>query len=170
MDVRDVQDLLGLAKALQEVSAREQRPTAPALPNPQAVFDALVTEPELREVSRQLFVDGHYAQAVEEAFKYLNNLVKRRSGLDADGSALMSKAFSLNKPYLKLSDLRTQSKKDQQLGYMQILQGCMTGVRNPRAHEHRYLDDPRNALELLGICNHLTRMVHASTRARHRKN
>ncbi len=82
---------------------------------------------------RQVFLNGHYSLAVEEGFKYLNNLVKRRSGLEADGAGLMGTAFSLNSPVLRLSDLRTQWKRDQQLGYMQILQGSMTGIRNPRA-------------------------------------
>jgi uncharacterized protein (TIGR02391 family) len=156
-----------LARALQAVGG--ERPAVPApVPDAVALLDALVTEPDLRRVVRQVFVNGHYALAVEEGFKYLNNLVKRRSGLQSDGASLMSTAFSLNTPILKLSDLRTQSKKDQQLGYMQILQGSMTGIRNPRAHEHRYLDEPRNALELLALCNHLVRVVTAATRARRR--
>jgi len=134
-----------------------------------ALLDALVTEPDLRAVVRQVFLNGHYSLAVEEGFKYLNNLVKRRSGLEADGAGLMGTAFSLNSPVLRLSDLRTQWKRDQQLGYMQILQGSMTGIRNPRAHEHRYLDEPRNALELLALCNHLVRMVTNATRPRRRR-
>src|SRR5439155_6114640 len=120
-------------------------------------------------VVRQVFLNGHYALAVEEGFKYLNNLVKRRAGLEADGAGLMSTAFSLNSPILRLSDLRTQSKRDQQLGYMQMLQSSMTGIRNPRAHEHEYLDEPRNAVELLALCNHLVRLVTNANRVRRRR-
>ena len=49
---------------------------------------------------------------------------------------------------------------------MLIFQGSMIGIRNPRAHEHRYLDDPRNALELLALCNHLVRVAVNATRTR----
>lgn len=150
------------------VGERAKRPVPAEVPDPLALFDAVVTEPELREEARQLFVDGHYSQAVEEGYKYLNNVVKRRTGNEADGSALMQTALSLKDPLLRLSPLKTQSQKDQQLGYMQILAGSMTGIRNPRAHEHKYLDEPRNALELLALCNHLVRMVNAATRTRRR--
>jgi uncharacterized protein (TIGR02391 family) len=150
------------------VGERAKRPVPAEVPDPAALFDAIVTEAELREEVRQLFVDGHYPQAVEEGFKYLNNLVKRRSGNPSDGAALMQTAFSLKDPLLRLSPLKTQSQKDQQLGYMQILAGAMTGVRNPRAHEHKYLDEPRNAVELLGLCNHLVRMVNSAIRTRRR--
>jgi uncharacterized protein (TIGR02391 family) len=160
---------LRLAQQMQAVvGERVKRPAAEGVPNPVALFDAIVTEPELREEVRQLFVDTHYPQAVEEGFKYLNNLVKRRTGNAADGAALMNTALSLKDPLLRLSTLKTQSQRDQQLGYMQILAGAMTGVRNPRAHEHAYLDEPRNAIELLGLCNHLVRMVNGATRTRKR--
>lgn len=162
-------EALRLAQQMQAaVGERAKRPAPAAVPDPLALFDAMVTEAELREETRQLFIDGHHSQAVEEGFKYLNNLVKRRTGNEADGAALMQSAFSLKEPLLRLSALKTQSQKDQQLGYMQMLAGAMTGVRNPRAHEHKYLDEPRNAIELLGLCNHLVRMVNGSTRTRRR--
>jgi len=118
-------------------------------------YDALIDDPELVSTTRELFCHGHLAQSVEEAFKYANNLVKQRTGLTADGADLMNRALSLKNPVLKLSPLKTASQQDQQQGYMQILAGAMTGVRNPRAHQHRYLEDPRVALELLCLANHL---------------
>jgi hypothetical protein len=45
----------------------------------------------------------------------------------------------------------------------------MTGIRNPRAHEHNYLDEPHAALELLALANHLFRLVMQATRTRGRK-
>jgi len=161
-------DAHALARALQAAAGQRLAEAAP-VPDGAGLLDALVTEPDLRAVVRQVFLNGHYGLAVEEGFKYLNNLVKRRSGLEADGSSLMGSAFSMHSPVLKLNDLRTQSKKDQQLGYMQILQGSMTGIRNPRAHEHKYLDEPRNAIELLALCNHLVRLVTNANRARSRR-
>jgi uncharacterized protein (TIGR02391 family) len=130
------------------------------------IFDALVTDAALRDTSRQLFLEGHHALAVEEAFKCVNNVVKARTGLGADGADLMRTALSPKKPVLKLSDLRTESQQNQQLGYMQMLAGCMTGIRNPRAHEHRYLDEPHVALELLVMANHLLRVVRGAKRSR----
>lgn len=132
-------------------------------------YDLLIDDPELLSTTRALYRNGHWAQSVEEAFKYVNDLVKQRTGLAADGADLMNRAFSPRSPFLKLSALKTESQCNQQLGYMQILAGAMTGVRNPRAHEHRYLEDPRVALELLCLANHLARIIGRATRVRRRR-
>jgi uncharacterized protein (TIGR02391 family) len=129
------------------------------------LFDALITEDVLRDTTRQLFVDGHYALAVEEAFKCLNNVVKARSRLTTDGADLMRNAFTPKSPVLRLNALKTESQRNHQLGYMEILAGCMTGIRNPRAHEHRHLDEPRVALEMLSLANHLLRLVGSAKRS-----
>jgi uncharacterized protein (TIGR02391 family) len=114
-------------------------------------------------------LDGHYAEAVEEAYKHINNAVKRRCRAGtADGAALMQTAFSPARPLLRLNSLRTRSEQDEQLGYMHILAGCMTGVRNPRAHEHDYREDPRDALAHLVWADHLLRRVNAAKRCRGR--
>lgn len=134
------------------------------------MFDMLVTEPKWRLTTRELFFNGHYALAVEEAHKCLNNEVKSRSkNTTADGAGLMKTVFSLNNPILKINELRTRSQQDQQLGYMEILAGCMTGIRNPRAHEHKYLDEPNTALELLVLANHLMEIVSNAKRVRRRR-
>jgi uncharacterized protein (TIGR02391 family) len=96
-----------------------------------------------------LFYEGHYALAVEEAFKCLNNFVKSKAGTRADGAELMRNVFTPKNPTLALNSLKTDSQRDQQLGYMDIFAGSMIGIRNPRAHEHQYLDEPQVALEML---------------------
>ena len=134
-----------------------------------ALFDQIITETDLSAAVRPLFGDGHYARAVEEAFKFLNNAVKGRSG-DAvrDGQALMMNTFADADPVLRLNRLRSRSEKDEQVGYKFIYAGAMTGIRNPRAHEHDLRDDPETALEMLVLANHLTRMLRRSSRRRGR--
>ena len=130
------------------------------------LYDTLVKSETLRDATRKLFLGGHYARAVEEAYKCLNNTVKDKSGLDKDGQDLMNQVFSTKKPVLKLNKLKTESDVDEQLGYMLIFGGCMTGIRNPRAHEHKKADSPEVALEMLVWANHLMRVVHKARRAR----
>jgi uncharacterized protein (TIGR02391 family) len=160
--------LLTLARELQVLAAEASPPRSVPIHDAVAMLDAVVIDPELMAAARKLFVDGHYSRAVEEGYKLLNNIVKRRSGLASDGATLMTSAISPGAPLLKLSPLRTQSQRDQQQGYMRILEGSMIGIRNPRAHEHAYLDDPRNAVELLAWCNHLIRVVKSAKRTRRR--
>ena len=94
-----------LAQRLQSAASSPRPSKSAPVEDSNALLDAIVTEPELREEVRQLFNDGHYPQAVEEGFKYLNNLVKRRTGVAADGAGLMTTAFSPGTPLLRLSKL-----------------------------------------------------------------
>ena len=128
-------------------------------------FDDVVKIAVLRSVSRKLFADGHYAQAVSQALICLNNAVKDKSELSGeDGASLMRKAFSAKKPTLRLNDNTTQSEKDEQQGYMDIYAGAMTGIRNPRVHEHDFMDAPDRALELLALANHLFHKLDEATK------
>ncbi len=59
------------------------------------------------------------------------DLIRRRTGLDRDGAQLIAKAFSLETPKLVFSNLDTESGKNDQKGFIQILQGAYLGIRNP---------------------------------------
>ena len=127
-------------------------------------FDIAVTNMKLRKLCRNLVATGHYSLAVEQAFKYVNNMVKVKSGLyDKDGADLMRRVFSENSPVLMLNSFQTESDKNEQQGYMHIYAGVMTGIRNPRTHQHETLDSPRDAVERLVIANHLLRILDSST-------
>lgn len=97
--------------------------------------------PEIRYVSKTRFDDGHFADAVESAFKEVNSrvkeLVKDRTGVELDGAALMRKAFSRDAPIVKIGDLTTESGKNVQQGYMEMFAGAMIGIRNPKAHSNQ---------------------------------
>ena len=63
--------------------ARPSRPKV-AIPKPEdfaGLYDALIKSEELRDATRKLFLDSHYARAVEEAYKCINNAVKAKSRL-----------------------------------------------------------------------------------------
>lgn len=141
------------------------KPRQTDYPTPIQSFDAAISDEALRFASRQLFVDGHYARAVEEAFKCLNNEVKAISGIDSkDGANLMREAFSANGPTLMLNEMQSQSDKDEQRGYMELYAGSMMGIRNPRAHEYELQDSPDEALEMLILANHLMRKLRSATK------
>lgn len=119
-------------------------------------LDTLITNKTLYNKVSKLFNDGHHARAVEEAFKLIDNTVKKLSNTtDLTGSKLMTNVFSVNNPILRFNDNQSISDKDEQSGYMQILSGSMTGIRNPRAHESDWEDSEETALQLLVFANHL---------------
>ena len=166
MDTSHLRNAHSIAVAVQRTADLNGLGPAPRLHDVETLYDHVVTDAVLRDTTRSLFTDGYYALAVEEAFKCVNNTVKNRSQHTQDGASMMRSVFSVKNPLLRLNNLRSQSEHDQQQGYMDIFAGCMTGIRNPRAHEHRYLDEPRVALEILSWANQLLRMVDAATRTR----
>jgi len=126
--------------------------------------ETLLISPELVKGCLKLYKQGHNALAVETAFKAINNYVKTASGFSSlDGVSLMQQALSLSNPKIKLNKLETTSEKDEQLGYMQILSGTMTGIRNPRAHEHDLKDSERATFELLILADHLFQKLKTNT-------
>jgi len=139
-------------------------PASPILPVNHPAPLGLVQDAALLEVSSALYEDGYYAAAVLEGAKLLVNVVKEVSLVgDLDGAPLMNTVFSPGKPILAVNALKTQSDRDEQQGYMQLMAGLVVGVRNPRAHRHGYKDDPTTAAELLAAIDHLLRVVRGST-------
>ncbi len=105
-----------------------------------------------------LYRDGHYSEAVEKSVKVLNNLVRLRSGEEQDGTALMQRVFSVDKPVLRFNDMADASDKDEQKGYMWLFSGAVMGLRNPRAHKI-IKDDPERALEFIAFVSLLAKML-----------
>lgn len=103
--------------------------------------------PKITEHARPRFMAGLLADAVEAAAKEINDtvksIVKQRIGKELDGSPLMKQAFSVNNPIIFLGDLSTISGRDEQVGYMEIFSGTMTGIRNPKAHANMVIDEKR---------------------------
>jgi uncharacterized protein (TIGR02391 family) len=103
--------------------------------------------PAIVGVAKSRFDSGHYADCAETALKHINTVVKakvkKRTGEELDGAALMNKAFSVKNPIITIDDISAQSGKDIQQGYMQIFAGAMIGIRNPKAHEVIVIDRER---------------------------
>ena len=130
--------------------------------NDSSLYDHLIVNESLREKTRELYFDGHYTRVIEEAFKLIDNLVKEkvhRSIFFFNRSKLMQMAFSRERPLLRLNQGSSASEADEQLGYMQLFAGCMTGVRNPRAHDANWKDSKMQALQLLVFAEHLIEKV-----------
>jgi uncharacterized protein (TIGR02391 family) len=121
-------------------------------------YTNLDLHPEIARASSQLYRDGHYANAIEDAVKALNALVRMRSGETIDGMPLMEKVFSPKAPILRFSALADQSDKDEQLGFMKMFAGAVAGLRNPRAHK-LIKDDPERALEFIAFVSLLAKLL-----------
>lgn len=127
-------------------------------------YEGLELHPEIEKAVGSLYKNGHYANAVEDAGKALNALVRLRSGIDdKDGTKLMEFVFSPNNPILKFNSLSDDSDKDEQKGFMMMLSGAVAGLRNPRAHKI-IKDDPEMALEFIAYISLLAKLVDRATK------
>lgn len=96
--------------------------------------------PDIKRVSKKLYVDGSYANAACDAFIEVNDRVKRlfrKKRPDErvpDGDAAMKTVFSMNSPLIEFCDRTTESGANTQKGFMEMLAGAMSALRNPKAH------------------------------------
>ena len=135
----------------------------PGDPIPKGNYALSNLHSRIRDVSEKLFTDGHYAQAILEAYKAVAIFVKEKSGRqELDGQKLMSTVFSSQNPILRLNDLQDQSHRDEQEGFMFLFMGAMTGIRNPKAHDIVNQTDPIRTIEYLALASLLVRRVEES--------
>lgn len=112
-------------------------------------------QPDIERAAGQLFESSRYANAVEDACKALDLLVRLRSGVEElTGTELMQKVFSVKKPILRFNDLVSETDRSEQQGMMHLYIGAMQALRNPRAHS-LVDDDPDRALEIILFLSYL---------------
>lgn len=111
---------------------------------------------------RDLFNDGHCAEATFAAFKHVDKIVQRHSGKKESGQKLMMTVFSKENPVIKLNPLTNQSEEDEQEGYRFMFAGAVMGIRNPGGHEVELSDDPDVCLDHLAFASLLIRRLERS--------
>jgi uncharacterized protein (TIGR02391 family) len=131
----------------------------------QNTLSALNLHPEIERAISSLFINGHYANAVEDACKVLEGLVKIRSGkYDLNGTDLMQTVFSPKNPVLAFNTLQSDFDKSEQQGMMFLYAGAMLALRNPRAHGI-VEDDPENASDLIAFLSFLAKSLDNTKRS-----
>ncbi len=122
-------------------------------------FDERNIHPRLPKSVRELFDDGHYAQATFEAYKFLDKEIQRHSSLEESGFKLAMEAFAAKPAIIKLTPLSNKSEINEQEGYRFIFAGTMLAVRNPRGHEYDVADAPDKCLDHLNLASMLLRRL-----------
>jgi uncharacterized protein (TIGR02391 family) len=110
-------------------------------------------------VVRELFDDGHYAQATFEAFKFLDKEIARLSGSSEFGKSLMMKVFNESAPLIRLNSLSSESERNEQEGFKFIFAGAVIAIRNPRGHDYSVRDTSDDCLDHLAFVSMMARRV-----------
>ncbi|MBK8904943.1 MAG: TIGR02391 family protein [Anaerolineaceae bacterium] len=115
--------------------------------------------PSIINSSYHHFRNGHYRDAVLNAILAVFDLIRHRTGIDLDGSKLAQTVFSVNSPKLIVSNMRTESGRNDQIGFMKLLEGTYWSVRNPKAHSLSVNPDKIVAAQNLIFASLLARRV-----------
>lgn len=146
-----------------QLPARSRRPDPFAVPSrgvrvaEHAALRRL--HPAVFTAAAELYQDAHYFSAVLEAFKSLEDRVRRMTGSTKSGTQLMGDAFGGSPPRVDVSSVSGQSGIDEQQGFLALFRGAILAVRNPKAHEPTRPEDPEVALEFLVFASLLHRRL-----------
>jgi uncharacterized protein (TIGR02391 family) len=117
------------------------------------IFNIMNFHPAIVDASKSPFGTKHYAQAIFEAFKAVDNFVKDKTELLLYGKDLMAQVFNEDSPVIKLNELKTKSHQAKQADFKFIFMGSMLGIRNPEAHDDIIQTDPHRTLKYLGLAS-----------------
>lgn len=95
--------------------------------------------PQVIKYCNSELMQDNYFHAVFEATKSLAQIIRDKTGIQKDGSALVDEAFAINNPYLVFNTLQTETEQTEHKGFALLLKGCFSAIRNPRAHEPKIL-------------------------------
>lgn len=107
--------------------------------------------------------NGHFRDSVLNAFVSLGDLMREKTGVGEDGAALATQVLSLKNPKLVLSDIKTESGRNDQIGFLEIIKGAFIGIRNPKAHSIRHDLTESKAAQYLVLASLLARRITEAT-------
>lgn len=122
------------------------------------LYDTIKLHSRIIGVSRELFKNKHYAQAIFEAYKAVENFVQDKSGETLYGTNLMEKVFNEENPIIKVPEAGHYY-KDVQRGFKHLFIGAAQGIRNPKAHKEVIQKDPYITLQYLGFFSFLLKRI-----------
>lgn len=117
----------------------------------------LHVHPLVLQCCREELLQENYFHSVFEAAKSLTDRISGETGLSLDGTVLIERAFSFEKPAVVMNKLQTNSEKNQHRGLKEMLLGINYSVRNVTAHELKikWAIDEDKAINMLNIISAL---------------
>ncbi len=137
--------------------------------SPIQLFDAMQFHPRVVEASKACFTTTNYREAILDAFIGLIDYIKEISKIDLDGDKLMNAVFSFDYdkehrkitkyPLIRINELKNQTDRDEQQGFMFLCKGAAAFIRNPKAHKLIEQTNPFHTLEYLAFASLLFRQL-----------
>lgn len=137
----------------------EYAPVSRPQPLVRPTFDLPGLHPTISAASGALYRDGHYRQAVREAFQVVEHRVQKLSGRQDTGTSLMGAVFSGATPTLDITRATGRNALDEREGFKLLFMGAMLGLKNPRGHGTALVDTADDAMESLAFASLLMRRL-----------
>ncbi|MEN5147929.1 TIGR02391 family protein [Pseudomonas orientalis] len=99
-----------------------------------------------------------FTGAILDAFHFLSDLIRKKSGAEGDGAALIGSALGGAAPKIKLNKLQSESELNIQRGMETTLRGLYQTFRNPRSHE-KYSDSEEDAQVIIIFIGYIVRQL-----------
>lgn len=112
----------------------------------------------LWEAVRANYEKRNFTGAILDAFYFLSELLRNKSGTEGDGASLIGQALGGAAPKIKLNRLQTESEWNVQRGIEQLLRGLYQGIRNPRSHD-KLADSEDDAQTLIMFVGYLVKQI-----------
>jgi uncharacterized protein (TIGR02391 family) len=111
--------------------------------------------------SGRQFANRHYDDAVFNAFKAVEDRVKKLTERPEIGKRLMTYVLNENSPSLDVTSQNSDpdQKGDEREGFKFLFMGALLGLRNPRGHGGPLATSEDEATEMLGLASLLMRML-----------
>lgn len=156
-DLHDYDDIL--IRDLPVIEDKAEQHLLESQEQPSHIGFENLLHPVIFEHAYQQYRAGHLRDSVLNAFTAVFDLIRARTKLDMDGAKLAGQVFSVNAPRLILSEIETESGRNDQAGFLQIYQGAYIGVRNPKAHSLQNDLTEEKAAQYLVFASLLARRV-----------
>jgi len=131
--------------------------------DPSFTYKMADLHPGIRRAAEELFLDGHYAEAIGRAAKWLNLTVRRMTGRTRDeGVQMMYHVFGIEpRPDVRLvlGELKEDWEKDRQVGLRLLFAGMQSGILNVDKHGEPGVIDPASAMEQLCLLSYLAKQL-----------
>src|SRR5258706_2417822 len=134
---RAIQDLaseIEVAIDSQKIAAHALEAAKADVPTIESAGFENLLHPIIVKSSLHHYESRHFRDAVLNGVTAIFDLIRLRTGLQHDGSGLVSQAFGIENGKLIFSEIDSESGQSDQKGFLKILDGTYVGVRNPKAH------------------------------------
>lgn len=99
-----------------------------------------------------------YTSAILESMHFLSNVLREKANLEGDGATLVGQALGGDTPRVRINKFETESERNEQKGYEQIIRGLYQAIRNPRSHDH-FQDKKDTADTIILFINYIITII-----------